>query len=378
MKKSRSMIVVTGNTWKEHLVGGYRTRQGALLATLARIDSFDRLIHVVETGYKATSSFARIENTIGTIEIFEAVLPNRIPELIFRPFGMTLMKRNYRVHAQLKSLLWDSEIKSIWSYSTPAGMLFQSLTGAKFLYDTIDYRVNDPNLSWLSRLIYRHEIGLARSHADIMTCNSDYAFLKHTQKRSKNCFLIRNGVDPGRFQHLRGQPKNGRVLFIGAISHWTDFHLLESLLKSLPSVKFDFYGIVQSAGDSLNKLKQFQNFTWHGKIPAEEVPKTMSSYSLALVPYNARVTQQTMGDSMKMFEYLAAGVPIVSTPFQPRLDVKFGGLVNIGNDEPDFIRLVASLLENPVDSAWMHAAWEFVEQHSWERRIMEALNLFNI
>lgn len=376
MDKKKGIIVITGNTWRNHLDGGYRTRQGALLYHLSKMQAFDRLIHVIEPGWRSQPTFQVLENPFGAVEVIEVTLPNYLPELLLRPIGPGLMKWNYRLPTQLKQLLSATDAGAIWTYSMAAGVLLRSLSGAGILYDTIDYRANDPNLSRFEKWLYRHEIDLAYRHADIMTCNSEYGFRQHSKWRKEHCYLIRNGVDPGRFKALRDRDRNGKVLFIGAISHWTDFQLLEALLRELSDVQFDFYGIIQSAAGQLEALKQYPNFSWFGKIPPVEVPEIMSAYSVALVPYAAHVTQETIGDSMKIFEYLAAGVPVVSTDFQFQLGEKFGGLIEIARSQEEFIQKVSLLAGQSIDPAWQQASWAFVQQNSWERLIEEALALY--
>ena len=55
-----------------------------------------------------------------------------------------------------------------------------------------------------------------------------------------------------------------------------DFDLIESLLKTMPDVNFEFYGIIRSGGNRIDALSQYKNFHWHGQIHPQDIPQFLS------------------------------------------------------------------------------------------------------
>jgi len=189
------------------------------------------------------------------------------------------------------------------------------------------------------------------------------------------CVLLRNGVDPQRFESHNGIITRHGVGFVGVISRWIDFKLLESLVNSLPEIEFEFHGIVQFGSEKLEELCHHSNFNWHGEISPDNVPEFLSKCSVAILPYDPEVAGPTIGDSMKIFEYLAAGTPVVATNFQPFLHEKFSGLIEICKDREQFVEKTNILAKRSPNPDWQSRAWQFVLSNSWDLRVESILHL---
>ena len=190
--------------------------------------------------------------------------------------------------------------------------------------------------------------------------------------------MVRNGVEIERFENL---PKTGSsrkgVGFVGAISNWTDFSLIEILLERFANVPFNFYGIVQTAAERLQSLERYENFHWHGKLESNQVPAFIASCQAGIVPYDPKQTWHTTGDAMKIFEFLAAGTPVISTAFQPQLNERFDELVTVCNDHSSFVEQLGLCLSKQIDYGWQECARAFAKQNTWYHRVEQILGIVN-
>ena len=95
------------------------------------------------------------------------------------------------------------------------------------------------------------------------------------------------------------------------------------------------------------------------------LPGYIKSFNVCIIPY--KVNDFTKGiSSIKLYEYLAMGKPVVSTNFSNLEDLK--GLIRISNTKEDFIRdISASLLENNEELTAERVA--FAYKNSWQTRL---------
>ena len=104
------------------------------------------------------------------------------------------------------------------------------------------------------------------------------------------------------------------------------------------------------------------------------MPKFLAQCQVAIVPYNPKMTIKTMGDSMKIFEYLAAGTPVVSTRFQADLSKRFSGLIEICDSYDQFTSAVSGFIEHTPSQYWQEKSWDFVSDNTWQARIKQILD----
>jgi glycosyltransferase involved in cell wall biosynthesis len=107
------------------------------------------------------------------------------------------------------------------------------------------------------------------------------------------------------------------VGYAGAIADWFDFDLLEALARARPQYSFVVVGAFERqrhvSGPAVERLRQFSNIHLLGHKPFAEVPSFLAGFDVCTIPFVVnRVTEAT--NPVKMYEYLAAGKPTVSTP----------------------------------------------------------------
>lgn len=368
------LAFVSNISWPAAESSGFRTRQEVLLKTFCQADEISRLTVVVPTGFRGEVLLQPVEQTIRAgCRVFEARIPGRIVEMPLRIFYPGGLWRNYRLPTETRSLLAAEPPDLIFSYSAALGHLLRQFTGAKLIYDVVDNKLQDPNIRGLQRLIWQNELRYACRKADVISCNSD--MLHQTlSAHAKRCILVRNGVDPSRFNGCEQQQNRKDVVFVGLISAWIDFDLIEQALHWNPSLQFHFYGEIITGQEKVSQLAQTcSNAHWHGPIPPSQVPAVLASARLAILPYQPKEVFHAVGDSMKLYEYLAAGTPALSSDFQPALSKKFNGLVRVTTSADEFCQAIAEMTTAAIDPDWQKRAHQFVLENSWHARVDQIL-----
>jgi hypothetical protein len=379
MNINKTFIFICGESWEILIKNGYKTRKGALLKHLINSKRFDQVILIVETGYKGNKSYnCFIEKNSG-IQIIEIQIPNRFPSTFLQFYGVDLIFKNYVIDNTIKSIFKNiKQCDFIWSYSIYCGLFVREFKKSILIYDVIDYRKSDPTFNKFQQFIYSKEITHAIKMADIITYNSP-AFLSDVNKKYYlKCYKMMNGVEKERFNNIQKiSYRNKNVIFIGAISKWIDFKLIKKLLLENPKIKFDFYGFIWFGRDQLISLQKYSNFRWHGLLKPNRVPNLLKNYKVAIVPYEPKITWNTMGDSMKIYEYLASETPVISTNFQSGLTKRYEKLINICNTHEEFNDKLKEVLKNPVDKRWNLKVKKFIELNSWENRINSIIKIID-
>jgi len=366
-----NLVFVSGTSWHTFKKNGFRTRQGALLNEFSHTPKFDRLVIVTETGFRGEASYEEI-NAPGCVPITQVYIPGRLPESLTRPFGNMGFQSNYL----LPSGNWlPKNNVMIWSYSAKLGLCLKHRAQSKFFYDVIDYRPADLNLTFWNRYLWRLELSLACRVADIIVCNGETARQRLSPQAKNGCELVRNGVDPNRFLYSRNNIARHGAGFVGVISRWIDFELLQNLLIALPEVDFIFFGVVHSNKERIETLQRRKNFHWLGEIAPQDIPAFLAKCALGILPYKNQITKISIGDSMKVFEYLAAGTPVVCTDFQDGLQEKFSGLIEICEDADKFISAVRSFANQQPNQDWQNRAWQFVLENTWQKRVEKIISI---
>lgn len=174
--------------------------------------------------------------------------------------------------------------------------------------------------------------------------------------------------------HVPATERNPRAGFIGAISeHKVDMALVRGLAERLPEVDVVLAGPVgQGIGHTTIDLTNLPpNLELVGPIARTDLPAFLQTVDVGLIPYVR--SQYTEGVfPMKVFEYLAAGLPVVSSEL-PSLVGEVEHLT-FASTPAEFADSVAEALAktSPAEAAERS---RYASAFSWEARVNEALEL---
>jgi exopolysaccharide biosynthesis WecB/TagA/CpsF family protein len=159
-----------------------------------------------------------------------------------------------------------------------------------------------------------------------------------------------------------------RVGFFGAMDeHLVDFDLLERVAAELPDVSLVLIG---DATQAMGRFDKYPNVYWLGYRPYEQIPAYGSGFAVALMPrLDNRWNRHS--NPIKLKEYLALGLPVVSTDF-PEV-THYTDRVRVAATQADFVAAIRATLagggvgtpqerRNSVrDSSWQARADTVVE-----------------
>jgi len=180
------------------------------------------------------------------------------------------------------------------------------------IFDSVDEPV-DEFANWLP------SYAEAVQKADIVTATARSIADRASAIGKKDIHLLPNGCDYDHFQsaqtkqYIEGKPFNlGKPIigYIGAIAPWLDMKLVNTMARCLPNYEFVFIGplLNQNWAAFLNSNMHYLHHKDYS-----ELPRYLSNFSYCLIPF--KITEMTKGvNPVKFWEYLASGIPILSTP----------------------------------------------------------------
>ncbi len=230
-----------------------------------------------------------------------------------------------------------------------------------YCYDEIRYA------PWIAKHGSYHEKPLIKLvNRTIVTSQGLY---NSKSKLSTKTFVVKNGVDFETFQSGYSIQKNKKkvVGYIGSIDNRLDIDLLKKIIVALPYVKFVFIGrVVHSLSEK--KLAKFPNVIIKQPLKPVKLALELKNFHFGIIPFIKNEFTKNIYP-LKINEYLAAGLPIISTNFADLEDFKKNSFIS---DSPEKI---INFLKR--DDLWtydqMKSRQEFAEKNSWNQR---ALNEF--
>ena len=207
--------------------------------------------------------------------------------------------------------------------------------------------------------------------ADVVICSSEK--LRADKARvNPNSYLVQHGVDLDHFakaydprtplpEELKGAP--GPIIgFWGLIADWVDLQLIRHVADAFSG------GTVVLLGNSTADLKPLdgaRNVRILGRKPYADLPRYAKAFDVALMPF--RVNELTLAaNPLKVREYLAAGLPVVSTAIP---EVERLGICRIGRDADAVVREIAAAIAAGPGPSEIRAA--HVRSEGWEARVAE-------
>ncbi len=127
--------------------------------------------------------------------------------------------------------------------------------------------------------------------------------------------------------------------YFGLISNWVDVDLVRECAKTYPSISFVLIG---KANIDLSTYLDVHNMFLLGEVPYEQLPAYAQRFDGGIVPFIVNELTKA-ANPIKILEYLAVGLPVVSTNLPEAR--KFGDCVLVAGDNKEFVLLIKVALE---------------------------------
>jgi glycosyltransferase involved in cell wall biosynthesis len=272
----------------------------------------------------------------------------------------------------LRRMGFDAPI--LWLYNPEQGPLIGQFDECLAVYHCID-EFTAGTTGRKRRVIARLETALL-NRADLVFANS---LLTYDNKRRLHprTYRIPSGVHVEHFAQVRDpstavHPAIAAIPhpiagYIGNINDKLDIPLLVAAAACLPDWQFVLIGQPYPQKVDLRPLRAQPNVHLLGRFPFEEIPGLIKGMDVCLLFY-AGTEFARYRSPLKLYEYLAAGKPVVSTD-HPEVG-EFSSWVEIASTPEEFASAVARAWKD--DSAEkQRRRVELGRQHSWDGRVSE-------
>lgn len=273
------------------------------------------------------------------------------------------------VKCLLDALLEQENIAhpTLWYYTPMMRPLSSHIEAGLIVYDCMDELAN---FKFAPADLVSREDELFADADVVFTGGQSLYERKRTRHGNVHCFpssvdathFSKARTDPSRLQRNSGRPELG---FHGVIDERMDLALIAAMADARPSWLWTFVGPVVKIDPQA--LPQRDNIRYTGAIAYQHLPDALSSWSAAIMPFAINEATQFISPT-KTPEYLAAGLPVVSTPIRDvmsRYDVQHG--VWIGATTDEFLRgCEAALSASGEEDTWRAAADALIARDSWD------------
>lgn len=302
--------------------------------------------------------FTNKENKIKELNRPKSITPFAIP---YSQFGIIRMLNKQLVIRAIHRNCSSDELKLPIVISTLpiTGGYINSFRNKVSVYYCVDDFVNWPGIDGALMKALEDQLIV---NSNVLIVSSD-ELAKIKQRGSKKPLVIPHGVDVEHYSHAESnnsldEIKKPIIGFFGAISPWLDLDLLYKMAIRKEEWSFVFIGPCDTDVSCFNKLK---NVHFVGKVPYDELPSYAVQFDVGIIPF--LINDLTISvNPLKLLEYLACGLPVVSTDL-PEVR-KFADHVYIALNADEFIGYTEKALSE--NSAVMSKKRQEVAQnYSW-------------
>ena len=199
---------------------------------------------------------------------------------------------------------------------------------------------------------------------------------KHLGKKQK-IVMARNAVNVKHFDFeknvglgvpmdLKGivEKKKPIIGFYGALAPWIDFEMLNKIADKHEEWEFVYLGVdYNGAAIDLEKKKNVHNL---GVKNYESLPKYANNFNCAMIPFKrGEIAKAT--SPVKLFEYMAAGLPTVCT--RDLQECKGYEFVYMSKDDDEFEENLAKAIKDHQDFDKRKKLLSQAEENTWAKRV---------
>lgn len=325
-----SVIIISQTIWKKEMRSNrfhYTTRFAKLVPTYF-IQNHDK---------DDNSLFEDLEDQLTLVnpifhnefELFETILSHMRKRGIHRPLIWIYTPRFINV---LKSLTFNH----LTVYHATEAYFGSDLFDAKMAVLYKEYLDDTRNIINLSDITIAVSDGVAKG-------------IQEEDQINTSVRVVSNGCDYHFWSSgLKTFERQQAVVYQGGIHRKLDFEMIDFIIKDNPDIEFWFCGEL-SIGykkDKIiwNNLQAYSNFKYFGKLPVETVLDLVSKAKVGIIPFRMEDWLVEKSFPLKAFEYLSAGLKVVSTPIMAL--EKFSSEFNFAMAKTEFSQNIKNCIAN--------------------------------
>ena len=230
----------------------------------------------------------------------------------------------------------------------------------------------------------RHERLLKDEEHCYVIATADKLYRDVAKHRRRNFKLVTNGVVFEHFRDIKNMiPKemegvvkknNPIVGYYGALASWFDYELLKGVAREREDWSFVLIGWDYDGSFKKSGLDGLRNVFVVPPVDYHRLPLYAQWFDVCMIPFQINdVTKST--SPVKLFEYMALGKPIVTTPM-PECK-KYESVLISENNEKDFISNIEEGLKLKNDEKYIELLKKEALENTWEKKAEDIKELIS-
>lgn len=252
----------------------------------------------------------------------------------------------------------------VWLYTPMALDLAEALSPRLLVYDVMDDLASFAHAPEGLRLRQRRLL----NEADVVFAGGRSLHAGVTRlRRQRKVHLYPSGVETAHYatsRALRAAPsEEGRPVagYVGVVDERLDLQLVGELAANLPDWEIQIVGPVTKVEEA--DLPKGPNVRYFGIQPYDKLPEVMAGFDVALMPFALNEATRSISPT-KTLEYLAAGLPVVSTRVADVV-ADFGPVVHFADTSAEFAAACRKVIDDSRDERDARVA-PIERRHEWD------------
>ncbi len=363
-KQENTHVIIAGGPWD---MMGLKHRRHRIAEYLINHKNTYEVIWI----YPITNDFKTPIQSMRKLRVLQnenSILENGIKEYPiinsiggFKQHYEVFQKQTYiRVRELLKSSHENSKRLILW-YTVPlCSLLGNILNWDRVIYDcsdlwTANWKSHDNIMSKINKKgVFNSERKIV-NRSDLIFTTSSYLCNKITQKYGRDSILIENGVEIENFRRTNNSTSRNvfdtitkpRLVFLGGMKAKIDFNLISKIAKNKKDWNIILIGPKAEENESFNKLLSQKNVHWLGSVDHSLVPHYLNQCDIGLLPFKD-IEYNKAVFPLKLFEYLAAGIPVIGCGVPSTHEYVEEGVYLFLNKSDDIIKQCEIVLNWPA------------------------------
>lgn len=264
------------------------------------------------------------------------------------------------------------ERAELYSFLPNSVDMFKHIPFERIYYDCVDDHASFTGLIKPELIEEMEKELMEKAHVCFATARQ---LLEDRKDWSANFHLVQNGAEYDHFAKVQTETlltphdiagiPHPIIGFVGGISDWIDLDLIAGAARNLEKCSFVMIGPVDT---NINQFKGLHNVHFLGSKPYKNLPNYIQSFDACLIPFRMNKLTKSV-NPIKMYEYLSAGKPVISTPL-PEV-VHHSDVIDIVEHADELVASIKRLIEQTDDASSVEkvAARQIVgRENSWDAR----------
>ena len=279
--------------------------------------------------------------------------------------------------ARLRRILSNGRRRVLWYTNPSFAMLCKAMAWDQVVYDCSDLWNRDGV----------QDRKLASEKSIVTNSHAVFASSEHLKERLASfggppARVVENGVDYEHFQQadavaLEGLPRP-RLGFVGGLKFKIDYDLIAHTADQFREASVVLIGPVDaSQREATDRLRSRPNVHFLKAMGYEQVPGHIRALDVGLLPYKSMEYNHAVSP-LKLFEYLAAGVPAVGTGLPTTSKYQMEGVYYYSeNDYGRFVEQCRQAVKGAHDESLRRARQGVARQQDWAQKFRYMLDTVN-